>query len=199
MRKVEPFCATREGIAIPRSVLHGLLTVLHIRLQHLSPHQLKQIFTRYFYALDPDKGIEVTSKPCHQCATLKRVLSVEQSSTSDPPFCVGSVFASDVIRRSRQMILVVRKTVTSVTSAMVINGETHYALRDGLLPLLFPLHPIDAPTATIRTDPAPGFTTLRNDSILTSYNIKHKNINKNPIAEKAVEVVVKEILQHDPW
>ena len=129
-----------ENVSLyPRSVLHGLFTALHIRLQHPSPHQLKQIFTRYFYALDADKGIEVTSKLCHQCATLKQVPSVVvEQSTSDPPFCVGSVFASDVIRRSRQMILVARETVTSFTSAMLINDETHHTLRDGLLQLLLP-------------------------------------------------------------
>ena len=68
---------------------------------------------------------------------------------------------------------------------------------------MLPLHPVDAPIATVRTDPAPGFDPLVNDSILSGYNIKvevgeHKNINKNPVAEKGVQELEREILQADP-
>ena len=204
VKKLEPFTAARECIVIPRMVLHGLLTALHIKLQHPTSHQLKQVFSRYFYALDLDNAIDATTKSCHHCATLRQVPSVViEQTTSEPASCVGSEFASDVIRRSRQLILIIREKVTSFTSACFVNDEKHQTLRDGLLQLMLPLHPVDAPIATVRTDPAPGFDPLVNDSILSGYNIKvevgeHKNINKNPVAEKGVQELEREILQADP-
>ena len=37
---------------IPTQMGHGLITALHLRLQHPTHHQLCQVFNRYFYALD---------------------------------------------------------------------------------------------------------------------------------------------------
>ena len=204
VKKIEPFSAARECIVIPRMVLHGLLTALHIKLGHPTPHQLKQVFSRYFYALDLDLAIDKTSKSCHHCATLRQVPSVVvEQSTGHSPSCVGTEYASDVIRRSRQFILLVREKVTSFTTACLVHDEKHQTLREGMIQLMLPLHPVDAPTATVRTDPAPGFNPLVNDSALLNYNIKietgdHKNINKNPVAEKAVQELEREILQCDP-
>lgn len=48
----EPFSAVKERIVVPRKVLPGLLTALHVRLNHPSQFQLKQLSSRYFYALD---------------------------------------------------------------------------------------------------------------------------------------------------
>lgn len=39
----EPLASPRECIVIPRQVLHGLLTALHIKLDHPSSFQLKSI------------------------------------------------------------------------------------------------------------------------------------------------------------
>lgn len=47
-----PFQPTRERVIIPRQVLDGLLTALHIRVNHPSGYQLKKLFCRYSCALD---------------------------------------------------------------------------------------------------------------------------------------------------
>ena len=81
---------------------------------------------------------------------------IEQTSC-EPPDDVGISFTADVLKRSRQLILVLREYVTSYTSTMVIEDERHHTLYDALLRLCIQLHPLDRPPAFIRIDPAPGF------------------------------------------
>ena len=120
-----------------------------------------------------------------------------------PPSNVGIRFSCDVIRRSSQFILLIGEYITSFTSACIIPDEKRSSLHCGLLQLILPLHPLNAPAATVRTDPAPGFQALARDHSLIEFNIsldlgQSKNINKNPIAEKAVQELEKEILKQDP-
>ncbi len=169
VRRDTPLSNTTECIVVPRSVLHGLLMSLHIRLDHPSAHQLRLVVGRYFYALDLDSAVQLTSKGCHQCAALAKspVLAVEQSSC-DPPETVGSTF--DVHKRERQLILVVRECVTSFTGALLIDDERKATLCDGIVRLCIGLCPLDGPFATVRTDPAPGFSALAKDTVLAQYS-----------------------------
>ena len=68
VKKSQPFMRTRDLIVIPRSVLPGLLTALHLRLQHPSKSQLHRVFHRSFYALDADNMINMITSSCAQCA-----------------------------------------------------------------------------------------------------------------------------------
>ena len=57
--------------------------------------------------------------------------------------------------------------------------------------------------ALIRVDPAPGFSALINDDLLQTHRIcievgRIKNINKHPVAEKAIQEVEDELLCEDP-
>ena len=52
VRRNDPLVPSTELIIVPRSVLHGLVTALHIKLGHRSRHQLeldqfRQIIVRY--------------------------------------------------------------------------------------------------------------------------------------------------------
>ena len=112
-------------------------------------------------------------------------------------------FAADVIKRNRQLILVLRECVTSFTSSTLIDDERHQTLRDALIRLCIELRPLDGPPAVIRSDPAPGFNALTNDELLRQHRItleigRTKNINKNPVAEKAVQELEMELLRQDP-
>ncbi|CAG2247085.1 unnamed protein product [Mytilus edulis] len=195
---------TRECIVVPRQVLDGLLTSLHIKLDHPSTYQLKSVVHRYFFALDMDKAIETVSNGCHQCAALQKIphkLNVQ--STGDPPETIGSAFAADVMKRERQLILVVREYVTSYTAARLITDERQETLRESLLCLCVELCPLDGPFAVVRTDPAPGFQALVNDELLRRHRItievgRFKNKNKNPVADKAIQELEDEILRQDP-
>ncbi len=204
VRRDTPLSNTTECIVVPRSVLHGLLMSLHIRIDHPSAHQLRLVVGRYFYALDLDSAVQLTSKGCHQCAALAKspVLAVEQSSC-DPPETVGSTFAADVLKRERQLILVVRECVTSFTGALLIDDERKATLCDGIVRLCIGLCPLNGPFATVRTDPAPGFSALAKDTVLAQYRLAievgdAKNINKNPVAERAIQELQGEILPLEP-
>ena len=193
-----------ELIVVPRSVLDGLLTALHIQLDHPSRHQLLLVVQRHFFALDLTVAINQITSSCHTCASLQKFPSTLISQSSDePPEVVGITFAADVIRRNRQFILVLRECVTAFTSACLIPDETHSTLRDALIRLCVGQHPLDGPKAVIRVDPAPGFSALRNDQSLSQLGIsleigRVKNVNKNPVAEKAVAEVEEEILRQEP-
>jgi hypothetical protein len=204
VRRDQPLSPTRECIVIPRQVVNGLLTALHIQLNHPSRHQLRSVIQRYFYALDMDKAFVQVTSTCHHCASLRNTphTLIEQS-TCDPPEAVGISFAADVIRRSRQFLLVLRETTTSFTASCIIDNEQHSTLRDALIRLCIDLRPLDGPPAVIRTDPAPGFTRLVHDKLLKRHHMtveigRVKNINKNPTAEKAVRELEDELLHLDP-
>lgn len=62
-----PFSPSRDCIVIPRSVINGLLSALHVKLNHPSRHQMKQVVSRYFYPLDLDKALDLCSTSCHVC------------------------------------------------------------------------------------------------------------------------------------
>ncbi|MCG7866391.1 MAG: hypothetical protein JAY74_08440, partial [Candidatus Thiodiazotropha taylori] len=200
----DPLLPTRELIIVPRSVLHGLLTALHLKLDHPSKHQLLLVMKRNFYALDMSNAIEVVTDSCHVCSSLKKFPeSFVTQSSEDPPETFGMSFAADVLKQNRQLILVLRETVSSYTAASLIENEKHDTLRDALARLCIELHPIDGPSAVIRTDPAPGFVALKNDPMLQRLNIsldigRVKNINKNPVAEKAISELHDELLRQQP-
>ena len=171
---------------------------------HPSKTQLEQVLKRHSYALDMSKSIDDVSTSCHTCASLKQVPnSLVKQSSEDPPEAIGTSFAADVLKRNRQIILVVRKTMTSFTTVCLLENERHDTLRDGLIHLIVGLHTLDGPPATIRVDPAPGFTALRNDESLRGVNLvldigRIKNVNKNTVAEKAIAELESEILRQDP-
>ena len=70
-----PFQPPRERIIVPRNVLDGLLTAIHIRFNHPSKFQMKRLVSRYFYALDLDKSIESVTSSCHICQSLETIPS----------------------------------------------------------------------------------------------------------------------------
>ena len=200
----DPLLPTRELIIVPRSVIHGLVTALHLKLDHPSKHQLQLVMKRHFYALDMSNAIEVVTDSCHVCISLKKFPeSFVTQSSEDPPEAVGMSFAADVLKQNRQLILVLRETVSSYTAASLIENDKHDTLRDALARLCIELHPIDGPSAIIRTDPAPAFVALKNDPVLQRLNIsldigRVKNINKNPVAEKAISELHDELLRQQP-
>ena len=122
VKKHLPFTPCRDCIVVPRQVLNGLLTSLHIKLDHPSNNQLKSVMNRYFFALDMDKAIETVTSSCHQCAALLKTpkVSVEQSSL-DPPGALGCSFAADVLKRERPFVLVIRECVTSCTHILYLH------------------------------------------------------------------------------
>ena len=204
VKKTDPFAATKELILVPRAVLDGLLTALHIKLGHPSKHQLLLVMKRYFYALDIERAVETCTSACHICASMQKCPNLPKAQTTEePPDRVGQCFAADVMKRSKQLILIVRETSSSYTKACLIPDETKSSLREGMLLLCLDLIPLEGPRSSIRVDPAPGFASLNTDETLQGARInieigRHKNPNKNPVAEKAVAEVEEELVRLSP-
>ena len=199
-----PFHPVRERIVVPRLVLDGLLTAIHIRFDHPSQHQTKTLFSRYFFALDVDKAIHRVCTSCHQCMSLKSIpLHLQEQSTCLPPKCVGLKFSLDIMRRYKQYIVVLRETVSSYTLTTIVDNERHDTLRDAIIMLLADMRSLGDNVLLIRVDPAPGLNALRNDKDLRKWNIMlefgHvKNKNKNPVAEHAIQELGIECLRLSP-
>lgn len=89
------------------------------------------------------------------------------------------------------------------TFTKLLESERTQELRDAITQLLAEVRPLDGPFAIIRTDSAPGFKALVNDELLTRHHIavelgRPKNVNKNLVAERAIQELEVEILRFDP-
>ena len=208
VRHVEPLNAIRERIVVPQQVLYGVLSALHLKLNHPTNHQLHKVFNRYFFALNADNALKRTSDACHQCSALKVIpKALKEQSTCDPPDQLGTRYAADVIKRYSQNILVLRECVSSYTQAEIIKDETVSEISEGLLRLCNLMRPSNIIPVCIRVDPAPAnqsiFENLSGSNILKAQNItlevgRIMNKDKNPVAEKAIREITREILLLSP-
>ena len=199
-----PFQHTFQRIVVPKKMLHGLLTALHIKLNHPSKDQLKKAFNRGFFALDLNRAVECIVDNCHQCLSLAKIpSSFIQQSTAPPPPSVANKFSADIIKRNRQKILVVREYVTSFTDAIQVESESKNDIQDALIRMLCRLRSPSGPNIVVRVDPATSFQSLENDKFLLSIGVnieigEAKNVNKNPVSERAVSELLEEFAKEDP-
>ena len=206
-----PLGPIQERIVVPEQILHGLLTMIHIKLDHPTSYQLAKAFSRHFFALDSDKHIKEVTSVCPQCAAVKEIPeAMIPESTDPPPSVIGGRFAADVIRRWSQKILCIRETVTSYTLAELIPDETKETIANTLVKQCNLLRPSTASSVTIRVDPHPANQSLaaslecqQSNSILSKNNIKLElgralNKNKNCVVDKAIRELIREILILQP-
>ena len=196
-----PFQDTTERIIVPASVIHGLLSAIHLKFAHPLTYQLTRLANRYFYAINLERVAEEVVEACDLCRSLKSLpQSMIKQSTTDHPTHIGSTFALDIMKRYKQLVLVLRETVTSYTSTMFLQDENHKTIRDGIVILGSGVKCIGT---AIRVDPGPGLVALVDDPVLKSHDIildvgRIKNPNKNPIAERAIEELGDAILKITP-
>ena len=183
-REQEPFTAVNELIVVPHHMVYGLLTALHLQLQHPSANQLELVFRQFFFMLDPDKYIAEVTKSCLQCAaTAQLPPAVDAQSTAEPLTRVGAQVCIDIMKHNRQLLLVARESITSYTTVIPVPSEKATDLRDAILSHL----PLDGAHG-----PAPGFCALKGDETLLSARLQLeagqiKNPNKNPVTEHAIQ------------
>ena len=199
VQRNESLSPARELIIVPRQVIDGLLSALHIQLAHPSHNQLRLSVQQAFYALDMEKALTRVTEACHLCSSLKYIPpSLQEQSTENPPEKPGISFAADVMKLARQLILVLRETVTSYTRTCFLDDETTSPLHSGLICMCLELCPMDGSQCVIRVDGAPGFKSLVNDKVLKSHNMRvgigrAKNVNRNPVAEHCIKELESEI------
>ncbi|XP_060576734.1 uncharacterized protein LOC132734055 [Ruditapes philippinarum] len=101
VKHTDPLVSSVDLIVVPRSAIDGLITALHIKLDHPSKHQILQVLKRHFYALDMSQAVERVTDMCHSCASLRKLpTGFCTQSSEDPPEVVGMSFAADVMKRT---------------------------------------------------------------------------------------------------
>ena len=86
VKRSQPFVPVIEATVEPRSLVDGLLTALHIKLNHPSRHQFQMVLQRQFFALDMKDDISRVTSACHTCASpLSFPPSLITQSSDDPP------------------------------------------------------------------------------------------------------------------
>ena len=70
----EPYFPRRELIVVPQHLIHGLLTSMHLKLNHPTAFQLQKVFARSFYAQNSQKHISSIIGNCHICLICVRWL-----------------------------------------------------------------------------------------------------------------------------
>ena len=201
VKQAQAFLPETELIVVPLDILHGLVTSLHLSLNHPTMHQLTNVFNRCYYSLKVAECISSVTKACSQCQALQTIPAELHAQTSTkPPTSPLHEFSADVMRRCKQFILVIRDTFSSYTSASLMTDEQHGTLRKHLIIMISSLRPNPQTKALVRVDNAPGFNPLRSDQTLSSHQIvldfgrKH-NKNKNPTIEKGIRELGSEIIR----
>ena len=71
---------------IPVRLLHGLVTSLHIILNHPTAHQLTNVFNRCYYSLNVNDCISSVVQSCAQCQALISIPKelIQQTSSAAP-------------------------------------------------------------------------------------------------------------------
>ena len=203
VRNLQPLGPNIDRIVVPQQMLHGILTALHIKLSHPTSHQLTKI-CRYFFAINLDNAVSKVVKSCSTCNAIKDIpKALVPQSSEPPPDFIGQTFASDIIKRFLQKILVLRECTSSYTVASIINSENKEDVTQGLIELCHLVRPSSLCPITVRIDPAPAHRSFHFGSSLKSQNIHIEigdslNQNKNPIAEKAVRELIRELLILQP-
>ena len=73
VKQAQPFLPESELIVVPLNLLHGLLTSLHLSLNHPTIHQLGNVFNRCYYSLNVSDCISSVTKACAQCQSLETI------------------------------------------------------------------------------------------------------------------------------
>ena len=201
VKQAQAFLPETELIVVPLDILHGLVTSLHLSLNHPTMHQLTNVFNRCYYSLKVADCISSVTKSCSQCQALQTIpAELHAQSSTKPPTVPLNEFSADVMRRCKQFILAIRDTFSSYTSASLMTDEQHGTLRKHLIIMISALRPNPQTKAMVRVDNAPGFGPLREDQTLSSHQIvldfgrKH-NKNKNPTIEKGIRELGSEIIR----
>ena len=170
VQKQDPGHPRRSLIVVPIDILPGIVTALHLSFKHATKHQLKLIFSRYFFGIKSNEVISSVVDQCEFCNSIKAVpAEIFDQSTSMSNSAPGHVFFADVLRCCRQKICVVRDVHSSFTTASIIPDVTAPSLRNALLVNTCVLR---SPQCQVRIDTASGFQSLRHDSSLQDDDIE---------------------------
>ena len=188
---VKEFCNTPRFV-VPQEATTALISIFHQQFGCLAATPLRDLLRRHFFVFDLDKAVTDYVQSCMSCAAKRDKKHVEQPMSSvEPPKFFGEHFASDIIQRNKQKILLLRETATSHTWAKLIQNEKTTTLLEGFRHLFAQVRPPNAARpSTCRVDNAPALQSISMNEKLADIGVdfdlgNKANKNSNPVAEKA--------------
>ena len=185
-----------ERIVVPSAYNQALLTQMHYKHEHPTKSQLKSLFDKYFFGLGINVILEKLYDECSLCNSMKRLPKQENFTTTTNAAMPGTHFVADVMRRSKQKVLVIRDQFSSYTLAQFIDTENHQDLQNALIKMVTPIRANDS--VIIRTDQATGFQKLKANKSLEDINISLElsddySKNGTAVVDKGIQELEREI------
>ena len=123
-----------DKVVVPPTYLDSVLVVLHIKLNHPTQYQLKQVFERHFFSPRLEPALVILYDGCHICISLKKFpKELETFSPSLFPEHPGTHMNIDVMRRAGQYVLVNIDLFSGFATSCLISSETAKDLRRGII------------------------------------------------------------------
>ena len=205
VEKQMPFQARpAELIVIPRSYAPNICRIIHNKLDHPVPSQMKKLFSKSYFTLDSDTVLKEVYDTCEVPCQASRILPKEtmEYKTETKPLTAGSFFNADVMEEARQKVLVLRDNLTSYTSTTFIKDQTKNTLRDALL-ILASRTRLNRRPVQCRVDAHSSLKGLAKDGSLEKMGLllemgHPKNPNHNSVAETAIKELRQELVKLSP-
>ena len=193
-----------DRVIIPPSYLDSILTVIHIKLNHPTKCQLKQVFNRYFFSPRLDTALTKLYQGCHLCISFSKFpKQLESYKSTTFPDCPGTIMNADVLKRAGQIILVNTDLFSAYTTTCFANSEKAEDLAKSIIQVSTPIR--RAQNIIIRVDKAPGFISLasKNNNLLQDIGIKleltyDENKNSNCHIDKIINELETELRKISP-
>ena len=188
---------------IPREFSESILSLIHYKeYDHPNAPQMTEIAKRkylFFYVAKIAKSVR---DDCKLFVSRDRLPKEETSDETETKTTVpGTFYIADVLIQNKMKILVVRENLTSFTQTKFIQDEKKDTLREGLVEVIYRFKPVMK--AVVRVDSHASFKALKDDTTLKDLGIvmelgNKKNVNKNGVAEKAIQELEEELLKVNP-
>ena len=149
----------RSRVFVPGEFLKSILTVIHVRLDHISAFQLEKVFNRYFYGISTNSTCAEIPAECSLCISLQKFPKELQH--FDPklePQHPGSHMNADVMCRAKQRILLNVDIFSGYVTACFLNNEQREEMVKGLIQVTTPIR--HSPEVLVRVDSAPALKSL---------------------------------------
>ena len=205
VEKTMPFQAKpAELLVIPRAYAPNLCRIIHNKLDHPVPSQMKKLFSKSYFTLDSDAVLKEVYDNCEVPCQASRILPKEtmEYKTETKPLTAGSFLNADVMEEARQKVLVLRDNLTSYTSTAFIPNQTKDTLRDSLL-ILASRTRLNRSPLQCRVDAHSSLKALAADGSLEKMGLllevgHPKNPNHNSVAETAIKELRQELVKLNP-
>ena len=149
----------RSRVFVPGEFLKSILTVIHVRLDHISTFQLENVFNRYFFGILTNGTCKEVTEECSLCVSLQKYpKELDQFNPKLEPEHPGSHMNADVMQRAGQKILINTDLFSGYTTACFLESETKEEMIRGLLLLTTPMR--HSPEIMVRVDTAPALKAL---------------------------------------